>query len=360
MLLVLGILIFVLLVVVHELGHMLVARRNGVEAEEFGVGFPPRLYGRKFNKAGTLYSINLLPLGGFVKLKGENAEDKRPGSFGAASFWSQVKILLAGVAMNFIAAFVLFLILALTSMPQLLPNQFTIVSDEKVTHAEVLVGAVSGETPAAKILKSGDRITQINERSIESSEELIETLKPLAGQEVELTYYRDSKLQTSTVEVAKHPEEDRGILGVQPFTLQSSRYGWSAPAVAAGLTWQVTELTAKGVYGAITGLISGNVGVAKETVAGPVGVVAILGGISELGLLNHIVFLMAGISVSLAVLNMLPIPALDGGRVAVLGAFKALKKPLTAKMENAIHGTGFVALMLLIILISIIDVQRFF
>ncbi|MEX1995624.1 MAG: site-2 protease family protein, partial [Candidatus Saccharimonadales bacterium] len=145
LLFILGLLLFMGLVIIHEWGHLLAARRNGVEVEEFGLGFPPRLIGKKL-KSGMLLSLNLLPLGGFVKLKGENDADERPGSFGAASLPAKAKIMLAGVTMNLLAGLALLTILALIGMPKILDQrtvgeeQFTVASDTRITHQQVRAG----------------------------------------------------------------------------------------------------------------------------------------------------------------------------------------------------------------------------
>ncbi|MFZ2513447.1 MAG: site-2 protease family protein, partial [Candidatus Saccharimonadales bacterium] len=146
---VLGIILFLLLIITHEMGHFLVAKRNGVKAEEFGIFFPPKLWGKKM-KGGWDFTINALPLGGFVKLKGEHDSDTEKGSFGAASDWAKAKIMLAGVAVNLVTALALFTILALFGMPKLVDNQFTVTSDTKITRHDVLVGYVEEKTPAAK------------------------------------------------------------------------------------------------------------------------------------------------------------------------------------------------------------------
>ena len=160
-LLILGLVLFIFLVVAHEFGHFMVARRNGVQIEEFGIGFPPRIWSRK-TKKGYLFSINWLPLGGFVKLKGENDADESKGSLGAASLWSKSKILLAGVAMNLIVCFVLLTIIAIIGMPQLVANQFTIKTDTTTTGEKVLVGYIEPKSPAASIgLKSSDQLEGI-------------------------------------------------------------------------------------------------------------------------------------------------------------------------------------------------------
>src|SRR5665213_1106258 len=131
LLLVVGIILFIGLVVVHEYGHFIVARRNGVEVEEFGIFFPPRLYKRR-TKGGWLFTINAIPLGGFVRLKGEHDSDTKPGTFGAASLWVKSKIMAAGVAMNLLTALVMLTILAVIGMPKLIPNQFTVNRDTRL------------------------------------------------------------------------------------------------------------------------------------------------------------------------------------------------------------------------------------
>src|SRR5690606_1099607 len=128
---ILGLLFFIGLVLVHEWGHFIMARRNGVEVEEFGLGFPPRAKVLKKHK-GTIYSLNWLPLGGFVKLQGEHDIDTEPGTFGAASTPAKIKIMMAGVVMNFITAFILFTLVALIGMPKLVDNQTTVWSDTKI------------------------------------------------------------------------------------------------------------------------------------------------------------------------------------------------------------------------------------
>ena len=139
--LVVGLILFIALIIVHELGHFLVAQRNGVKAEEFGIFFPPKLY-RRITRKGWVFSINLLPIGGFVKLKGEHDSDTEPGSFGAASVWAKTKIMAAGVGMNLITGVILLMILAWIGLPQIIPNQFNVANASHVSNQEVLVYSV--------------------------------------------------------------------------------------------------------------------------------------------------------------------------------------------------------------------------
>lgn len=154
---VLGLIILVLLVVVHELGHAIAARRNGVVVEEFGIGFPPRAWGKKL-KNGILFSLNWLPLGGFVKLQGEHDAADKKGDYGAATFWQKTKILLAGVMINWLVAAGLLTILAWTGLPKVLPDQFSIASDTSMTKKPVEVTVVAENSPASVAgLEVGDR-----------------------------------------------------------------------------------------------------------------------------------------------------------------------------------------------------------
>jgi regulator of sigma E protease len=166
---ILGIVLFILLVVVHELGHAIVARRNGVGVEEFGIGFPPRAWKRTLRN-GTLLTLNWLPLGGFVRLKGEHDAADGPGTYGGATLWAKTKILLAGVAMNWLTAAFIFTILALTGMPELVKNQFTVPSDTTTSAPQILAGDVVNGSPAQRAgIAQGDRLVALNGQTLKSA-----------------------------------------------------------------------------------------------------------------------------------------------------------------------------------------------
>lgn len=363
-LLVLAVILFIGLVVVHEWGHFIAARRNDVEVEEFGIGFPPKVYGKKVEtkKSKFLFTFNALPLGGFVRLKGENDEDRRPHSFGAASLGTKVKVMLAGVGMNLIVAIGLFTFLALIGMPKLIDNQFTVASDTKVTRqANIVAGEVDGSQPAGKAgVKQGDELVSMAGVPITKPEQVGTIAKENAGKTIPVVIERNGQQQTIQVQVNSE-NKGNGYVGVAPQQdgIQLQRSTWSAPVVAVGLTGQLTQLTFKGLGTAVSSLAQGDTKTASEQVSGPVGIAVILERGSKIGL-NFILFVIAILSLSLAIMNVLPIPALDGGRLFVLLLFRALNKPLTKEREEAIHGTGFVALMALFVLITVVDVQRFF
>lgn len=357
MLIFFGFVLFVLLVVVHEWGHMFVAKKNGVEVEEFGLGFPPRAKSLG-KKNGTEYTLNWLPIGGFVKLKGENDAATEKHSFGAARFWQKALIIGAGVLMNWLTAAFIFTILALVGMPQLVSNQFKVSSDANVTKQEVLAGFVEKGSPAEKIdLQQGDKISRINNVQIKSADQLMATTKKFGGQEVEVSYVHNGVNQIKKVTLRNEPK--KGNFGVAPAENTLVRSTWSAPIVGVGTTAQFTYETFKGVFGALANLFTGHAGKAGEAVTGPVGIFKIMTDLSRQGLV-FLLFLIGIISVSLAVMNVLPIPALDGGRLFVMGLFRLIKKPLTKEMEEKIHGTGMLVLLLLAALITVIDIRRIF
>jgi regulator of sigma E protease len=353
--------LFVFLVVVHEYGHFLVAKRNGVDVEEFGIGFPPKILGKTFGKGifRSYYTLNWLPLGGFVKLKGETDSDKRKGSFGAANFWVKTKIILAGVFMNFISAALIFTILAWTGIPSLIDNQFNVASDQTITQDDVSVALVVEDSPASTLgLKTGDKLISIGGENIETAEQLFDLTEKYAGQNVNVNYQRESTTLSGQVQLNPLNSED-SYLGIGPTDTQVSRYTWSAPVIGAGTTVQLAGLTYQGLGNIVVDLFNGDVSEAGDGVAGPVGIIVILKNVGAFGF-NYLLFFIGIISLTLAVMNSLPIPALDGGRLFVSGIYKLFKKPLSADTEQRIHGTGFAILMLLILLITWVDIGRVF
>ncbi|HSX47361.1 MAG TPA: M50 family metallopeptidase, partial [Patescibacteria group bacterium] len=353
---VLAIILFISLVVVHEFGHFIVARRNGVEVEEFGIFFPPRLYKRKM-KGGWIFSINAIPLGGFVKLKGEHDSDTDKGSFGAASLWVKSKIMAAGVFMNLITALVMLTIIGFIGIPNLIPNQYKIAGDTKTSSKKVLITDVEPGSPAAKAgLKAQDQIISIKPSDgqsipITSADKLPQITKSLAGKNVVIDYVRNNfhfsgnttLLSNNVVQSSQQKYNQainstkldctsvalpKGYLGISKIQYELQKSSWSSPIMALGLSTQVSILTFQGLGHAIGGLgsliagaLTGNSTArsngqcnASSQVAGPLGIFFILKDGSHLGI-NFTLFIIAIISLTLALMNILPIPALDGGRL---------------------------------------------
>ncbi|HKX73456.1 MAG TPA: M50 family metallopeptidase [Candidatus Saccharimonadales bacterium] len=361
LLFVLGLVLLVGLVVLHEFGHAIAARRNGVVVEEFGIGFPPKAWGRKL-KNGTLFTLNWLPIGGFVKLKGEHDSAQGPGTYGGATLWVKTKILLAGVLVNWVTAIIIFSILALVGMPKILPNQFAVAGDNHVTQGVVGVYEVVEGSPAAKAgLQNDDIIVRLAGGEVTSAAEFPALTQKHAGQTVDLEYKRGDETKFTSVTLNKDRAAGQGFLGITPSqespTIQ--RATWSAPIVGAAATIQFTAETFKGLGTTVANLFTAKFQEAGANVAGPVGIITIMKDSSTAGIVP-VLFLLGIISLTLAVMNVLPIPALDGGRLFVTLLFRAFNKPLTEKREEAIQATGFLVLMLLVIVITVVDVQRTF
>jgi regulator of sigma E protease len=367
-----GIIALTFLVVVHELGHAIAARRNGVIVEEFGIGFPPRAWSKKL-KNKILFSLNWLPLGGFVKLQGEHDAANKKGDYGAATFWVKTKILLAGVVINWITAAVLFTILALTGLPKVIPNQFTVPSDTKVVNQPVQLASVNSDYPAAKAgLAPRDKVLRLAGQEVKTPDDFINLTHKYAGQTVEVIYSRGGSETTARV----HLREGKGVVfGASLIQLSETRSTWSAPIVGVAVTGQMTIETLKGIGTLITTLTSGvinqlspdknvrdegskEVGLVRDSVAGPVGIFGILFPAAQQSGLTQLTLLVAFISLGLAVMNALPIPALDGGRWFTMMVFRLMRKKLTREREEKIQAIGFMILIALVVLVTIADVGK--
>jgi regulator of sigma E protease len=360
------VLLFASLVLLHEYGHFVVARRNGVKVEEFGFGFPPKLYGRVHK--GVLYSFNLLPLGGFVRLKGEDANDMSEGSFAAASLATKAKILMAGVSMNLLTAFIIFYALCVTGLPGL-GKQFE-PSFLKPTYAQnkqLILSDVEKNSPAAAVgLKRGDYVLAFDGKTISTDVQLHDLTKANAGREASLTVKQGNTVKDIKVTL-RPPSANSGFLGVVSQQVYKLRYDpLQAVAAAAYVTLALLVATIVGVFqlfialpSLIMGLFSASVPAAAAAASGPVGIVFILKSISSLGW-AYVFLFMANISVALAAFNALPLPALDGGRLFVSVVQRVTKRTWKPETEAKYHAVGFMALIGLMVLISVYDVRKYF
>lgn len=372
-----GLVILVFLVVVHELGHAIVAQRSGVVVEEFGIGFPPKAWAKKLRN-GVLFSLNWLPLGGFVKLQGEHDAASKKGDYGAASFWQKTKILLAGVLINWLAAAVLLTILAWAGLPRILPGQFSIPSDTIVTKKPIELVAVSKDSPAEHAgLKVGDQILRFGGEPVSTSDALVSQASAQKGKKVEIIYSRDGVESTTQVSLRAQNKDGAGYLGVASAQREEIKASWSAPIVGIVTTGQFSLATLQGLGDVIANLAKGvvlqfsadqavrdkahqDLQSVAGSVAGPVGILGTIFPAAEQAGLTQLIFLTAIISLTLAVMNILPIPALDGGRWFTMALFRLLKRPLTKEREEKIQSTGFMILMFLVIVITITDVTKLF
>lgn len=359
------------LVLAHELGHFVMARKYGAKAEEFGLGFPPRAIGIYKNSEGkwkkvfgtkevsdasdTIYSINWLPLGGFVKIKGEDGESNDPDSFSSRKMWQKAVILVAGVTMNIFLAFVLISIGYMIGFPQAIDDK---ISGAKVIDPQIQVIDLIDNSPAKEAgLQAGDVITGIDGIIFENFGELQNYVDENIGNEIVYEVRRGYELMTFPITPETREETDRGGVGISIVELGTVKYSffrsiWEGLKTTLFITWMILLA----FYNLIRDLIMGT-GVGVE-VAGPVGIAAITGQAARLGI-AHLLQFTALLSINLAIINILPIPALDGGRLLFLLVEKIKGSPIKRETEALIHNTGFILLMILILIVTFNDVSKY-
>lgn len=343
-----------LLVFVHELGHFVAARKNGVKVEEFGFGFPPRMFGVK--RGETIYSLNWIPLGGFVKIKGETGEHKEDkDSFANKKIWRRAVILASGVLMNFVLAAVILSVGFMIGLPQVVDGEdgHAIVRDAKVQIVQVLEN-----TPAAEAgLLPGDVILSIDGQKIEDVTVMQDYLGGKIDTPVKIVLERDGQQLEKELKPVFLTETGRGGVGVGLLKSGIVSYRWYLAI------WKGAENTAfftKEVVVAFYELIKNLIVTQKVSVdlSGPVGIAVLTGQVARMGFIYLLQFT-ALLSINLAVINFLPFPALDGGRILFLVIEKIRRRPVSQKIENTVHNIGFALLMILVILVTYRDVIKF-
>ena len=360
------------LVIIHELGHYFAAKKFNIKVLEFGFGIPPRAWGKKIGE--TIWSLNWLPFGGFVRLLGEDESDKSvlddKRSFAKAAIWKRITVVVAGVAMNLLLAWVLFYIVLgaqgfKSQLPLLSDYQFSGVNQTKDTM--ILVNQVIPDSPAGQVgLKQGDRIVSINEMPVLESGKFIEDIKANAGKEVVLTI---SDMQGNDRRHVKltpraNPPEGQGALGVSLGGLETVTLSYETPMqkLFAG---PIHSYNLIGYSGKILGdtiaysFKEKDLAPVSNAVAGPVGITSVVSQILsvEKPLLPYLDF-MAALSLNLAVVNVLPFPGLDGGRLFFLVLEAITRKKTHAVVEKYVHTIGLLVLLSLIVLITISDIRK--
>lgn len=429
-----GLFVLTFLVTAHEFGHFIMARRSGVRVKEFGIGFPPRAVawvrskpekGKKKGKwkrikradwdkeqDSLIFSLNFLPIGGFCAMDGESDDETRKGTFGSVSFWKKTKILLGGVMMNWLVAFIILTILAWTGLPEVFSNQFTVKSDEILSaDSFVTVGSVKENSPAEKAgFKAEDKLVSVNDIKIYSSSDVINFNSEHAGETVTYIVERSNgqgcvpqctensgnksseeldeclnecstlseESHLVTLEATLNQKDSEYLLGISMSSPNvSRRYTWSAPIVGLGLTIQTTGETFKGLGQLVVNLVTGvarqvspdesvreegkqQIADAGENVSGIVGIV----GNYFPNLLSagptFIFLFMAIISISLACMNVIPIPALDGGRWLMIFLCRLRHKKLSKEKEQSIVTKSFIVLLILMAIVTVMDIIKLF
>lgn len=332
--------ILYLVILFHELGHFIAAKKSGITVEEFGFGYPPRIFGKKIK--GTIYSLNAIPLGGFVRLKGENADPESSAATDSFSYQSPFKrlvVLISGVLGNLILAWLIFWLLLTIGMP---------VMEGRVHITNVTSGSVAEEAG----LMAQDIIVSLDGTKIYWADELSDYVAERAGTPISIGVDR----QGEQFEFVATPAP---LLGVEITNLLIRKVPWwQAPWQGLQEVFNLGLLMIKGLAALILGLIRRESG-AGDAIAGPIGIFKLTQFYGSLGW-RYLAQFVGLFSVNLALVNILPIPALDGGRlIFVLYEIVTKKKP-SLSFERAVHSLGFIFLLGLLALISIKDITRFF
>jgi regulator of sigma E protease len=357
---VLFVVILALLIFVHELGHFLVAKRAGIRVDEFGIGFPPRLWSKKVGE--TVYSVNAFPVGGFVKIFGENPDEESiRGKDSSRSFvhkpkWQQAAVVSAGVIFNLLFAWMLLSIGFMAGVPYSVDDSYY---GKRVEHAELTIISVAEHSPAfSSGLKSGDHIL-----SLTAGKEVLQTQEMQlvqnfisAHEEIILTYERGDEVKTSVVHPVSGLMDGRRAIGISmDMTGILTLPVYDAVVMGFTTTLSLTKQTIIGLLDFFKQMIVGNADF--SSVSGPVGIVRIVSDASVLGLV-HLISLTALISINLAVINLFPFPALDGGRLFFIIIETIKRSPIKPVVTNAVNGIGFIILILLMVLITYSDIVK--
>ena len=353
------ILILGLLIFAHELGHFITAKRAGIKVEEFGFGFPPRVFGIK--RGETIYSLNLIPLGGFVKIYGEEGEGKDDSrSFASRSIWQRFKILIAGVTFNFIFAALILSIGNFIGLPAAISSG---ESDNNFRDIKVQIAEVASNSPAEKAdIKTGDAIENLKFRNekikINEIAEVQNFIDTHRGEEINIIIARGKETTEKTLIPREDPPEGEGAVGIAMVKTGTVSYSWYE-SIWRGILNTITMTIAFiiAIFGIIKNLIIGAPIIGG--LAGPVGIASITGQAVKLGFI-YVIQLTAILSINLAIINAFPFPALDGGRILFLIIEKIKGSAVSQNFEKRVHTIGFILLITLMLFITFRDVVRIF
>ncbi|MDR3592796.1 MAG: RIP metalloprotease RseP [Negativicutes bacterium] len=326
-----------LLVFFHELGHFITAKAVGMKVHEFALGFGPKLLSKQGGE--TLYSLRVIPLGGFNKIAGMDPDEEQDQfSFNAKPIWARMLVIVAGPLMNFFLPILLFVIIFLGA-------GIDTPSDAAV------IGTVLQDRPAARVgLAAGDRVLSVNDIQIDSWRQFVSIIQVSAGKQLVLAYDRDNQKGSVTITPEFDPKANRGIIGVVPLIV-NYRPG---PLEAVSLACQQVYAIGTSMLSGIGQMITGR---APADVAGPIGVAQMAGQVAQMGILPLLQF-SAFLSINLGLINLLPVPVLDGGHIVTLAVEAVRRKPLSPQKMQYIQMIGFTLLMLLLLLATFKDITR--
>ena len=344
-LIIIGVLLFELIIFIHEFGHFITAKLSGVKVNEFALGMGPKLI--KFQKGETLYSLRLFPIGGFCAMEGEDEDSKDERAFGNKAVWKRMIIVVAGAVMNIILGFILMMII-------LAPEQY---------FASNKISVFAENASSSQSLKVGDEIQYVNGYHITTSTDFNFAFATAKSNEVEMTVIRDGeqvdlgKVTFPTKESSDGTEIIQLDFYVEPI---ENNFG-----TLISQTFKSTVSTVRMVWASLVGLVTGQFGF--NDVSGPIGMTSAISQATASGLessfwdgLENLVYVMMIITVNLGVVNLLPLPALDGGRLIFLIIEAIRRKPIKPEHEGYVHAIGLVLLLIFMVVISINDIIRLF
>jgi regulator of sigma E protease len=334
------------LIIIHEIGHFIACRIFKIEVEEFGLGFPPRLT-RLFTWRNTEYTLNWIPLGGFVKPKGEN-DPSIPGSLAAASPWARIGVYLAGPLSNLLVAVLLYAII-ISQVGMTDPNRLD----------EVMITGISASSPAEQAgLQVDDRILQVNDVVIDSTEKLQQAVFASLDKSTTLTIQRGDESLDVTLVPRSNPPEGQGAIGI----LMGTPFVYVNPIQALPMGAVATYDHSAALLSMIGQVITGKVDSEEGRLVGYKGMFDIYSGIRNSDSTSsgypagvEVMGFFTSITISLGLLNLLPIPVVDGGRILFALPEILFRKRIPAKFENAVNFVSFALLILLLIFINLQD-----
>lgn len=330
-----GLLVFSFLVLVHELGHFLAAKKFGVPVKDFAIGFGPAIYKKQIGE--TEYRLNVVPLGGYVRMEGED----EAGYFNTMSVWKRMTVVAAGPIFNLITAVLVF--------------AFVFAVFGSLTISTQVQSIVKG-SPAAQTLQANDELLQIGNTKIQNPDDVIKAVQATKGEKTPVVYRRDGREGTTYIKPTKN--QDRWQLGIQLKYLQDFRPPRANPVQAVALgaqqTWDMTKEVFKFFGDAFSGKKE-----ALNNVGGPILIIQTTGMLAKTNMVM-LVFFTAALSVNLGLINLLPFPALDGGRLFLMVIEAIRGKALDIEKEAVIHAIGFALLILLMVVVTVNDVSRVF
>ncbi|MDD6310987.1 MAG: RIP metalloprotease RseP [Firmicutes bacterium] len=326
-----AILIFCLLIFVHEFGHFIVAKMCGVKVNEFSLGMGPAIF--KKQKGETLYSLRVLPIGGYCAMEGEDEESDEPRAFGNQPAWQRACILVAGAFMNLVTCVVLLIIMSLA-----------------IGQATTTIASIEPDSPAMNAgIKAGDTIVAVDGKEVDEWADVINILGGSKESSADITIDRDGQEMIVTSELEYDKEAGRNRIGITAKSVHNP-----ASAISDGV--KNTGSMAVLMYTTLKQLVTGDVSIGE--LSGPVGVVYVTNQAAKSGFI-YVVYIAALLSLNLAIVNMLPLPALDGGRVLMLIIRLFTGNKVSDETEGKIHFIGICLLLALMIMITINDVIKF-